>query len=72
MPRRKQQSWEKLLNAESENAFWEIIHDSKAKTVRLLFVPDDDYSRNDIDIEMNYEQFDDLCNFINRISKPKN
>jgi hypothetical protein len=71
MPKRKQQSWEEIFNSESEKAFWEIVHDRKAKTVRLLFVPDDDYGRNDIDIELNYEQFDDLCSFINRISKQK-
>lgn len=71
MPKRKQQSWEKIFNSESEKAFWEIVHDSKEKTVRLLFVPNEEYSRADSELELSYEQFDDLCVFIRKISKPK-
>jgi hypothetical protein len=71
MPKLKQEDWKEICNSESQEAFWEITHDSKAQTVRLIFVPDDDRSANDIDIKLNYEQFEDLCKFINRISKPK-
>lgn len=72
MPKRKQESWEEIFNSESEKAFWEIVHDRKAQTVRLIFVPDEEYNKKMVETTVSYEQFDDLCNFINRISKPKN
>ena len=63
--------WKKLLLSESDNADWEIRHDSKTKEITLLYVPEDGYSNNDIEIKMPYEHFEDLVNFIIKIQKQK-
>lgn len=59
--------WKKLLNSESDNAYWEILHDSNKKTVTLHYVPEDDYSDKDVKIEVPYNQFEDLVKFMIRI-----
>ena len=59
--------WKKLLNSESDNAYWEIWHDSDKEIVTLQYVPEDDYSKKDIKIEVPYDQFEDLIKFIIRI-----
>jgi hypothetical protein len=59
-------SWKKLWNSESEEAYWEIWHDSKKKTVKLHYVPKDDYSDDDVKINLNYKEFEDLINFMKR------
>lgn len=59
--------WKKLWNSESDNANWEIRHDSDKKTVTLHYVPEENYSKNDIEIKVPYEQFEDLVKFIIRI-----
>lgn len=56
--------WKKLWNSESDNANWEIVHDSKEKTVTLHYVPNDDYSKEDVKIQMSYEHFEDLVKFM--------
>lgn len=71
MSKQKLSNWKDIFSAESQEAFWEIIHDSKAQSVRLVFVPDEDYNKKTmVDIKLNYGQFEDLCRLINRISKP--
>jgi hypothetical protein len=59
--------WKKLLNSESDNANWEIWHNSDKKTVTLHYVPQNDYSEKDVKIEVPYEQFEDLVKFMIRI-----
>jgi hypothetical protein len=59
--------WKKLWNSESDNANWEIWHDSDKKTVTLHYVPEDDYSDKDVKIEVPYNQFEDLVKFIIKI-----
>lgn len=59
--------WKKLWNSESDKAHWEILHDAENKTVRLHYIPNDDYSKDDTKIRMEYDQFEDLVKFINRI-----
>lgn len=59
--------WKKLWLSESDNANWEIRHDSNTKEITLMYVPEDNYSKNDIEIKVPYEQFEDLVKFIIRI-----
>lgn len=59
--------WKKLWNSESDNANWEIWHDSDKKTVTLHYVPEDNYSDKDVKIEVPYDQFEDLVKFMIRI-----
>ena len=59
--------WKKLWLSESDNANWEIRHDVKTKEITLLYVPEDDYSKKDIEIKVPYEQFEDLVKFMIRI-----
>ena len=59
--------WKKLWLSESDDANWEISHDSKTKEITLLYVPEDDYSKNDVEIKVPYEHFEDLVKFIIRI-----
>ena len=59
--------WKKLWLSESDNANWEIRHDSKTKEITLMYVPEDNYSKNDIEIKVPYDQFEDLVKFIIRI-----
>ena len=53
--------WKKLWLSESDNANWEILHDSERKTVTLHYVPED------VKIEVPYDQFEDLVKFMIRI-----
>lgn len=59
--------WKKLCNYESDNANWEIWHDSDKKIVTLHYVPEDDYSDKDVKIKVPYDQFEDLVKFMIRI-----
>jgi hypothetical protein len=59
--------WKKLWLSESDNGNWEIRNDSKTKEIILLYVPEDNYSKNDVEIKVPYEQFEDLVKFITRI-----
>ena len=59
--------WKKLWLSESDNANWEIRNDSNTKEITLMYVPEDNYSKNDIEIKVPYEQFEDLVKFIIRI-----
>ncbi|MEK6829054.1 MAG: hypothetical protein AABY15_02925 [Nanoarchaeota archaeon] len=63
--------WKALWNSESELAHWEIWHDNAEKSVILHYVPEEDYSEKDKKIALTYEEFEDLTEFINRISKIK-
>lgn len=56
--------WKKMFNSESDMAHWEIIHDSDNKNVMLMYVPNDDYSEDDIKIIVPYEEFEDLVKFM--------
>lgn len=59
--------WKKLFNSESENSHWEIINDNDSKKITLLYIPNDDYSEEDIRIEISHEEFEDLVKFLIRI-----
>lgn len=60
--------WKKLWNAESDLAHWEIWHDTETKSIILHWVPEEDYTKNDIKINLNYDQFKDLIHFLIKIS----
>ena len=59
--------WKSLYLSESDNANWEIRNDTKTKEVTLLYVPEDEYGKEDIEIKVPYEQFEDLVKFMIRI-----
>ena len=59
--------WEVLFNSESKLSHWEIIKDIDNKTVRLFYVPNDNYSKDDIEIKENIQEFKD--SFTNLLSK---
>lgn len=64
--------WETLVNSESEDATWEIIHDSEKKEVTLLFFDHDDFINANSKIKMSYDQYNDLlefCKVMNRKTK---
>ena len=59
--------WKTLWVSESDNSKWEILHNSETKTVELHYVPNDDYSSDDVKIKMQYDDFEDLVKFMIRI-----
>lgn len=59
----------KIWNAESKNANWEILHDANSKNVTIIYVPEDDYSDKDVKIQVPYEHFEDLIEFIKRMDR---
>ncbi len=65
--------WKKLWVSESDHSNWEIVNDSNweivndSKKVTLLYIPEDDYSKNDIHITVPYHHFEDLIKFMIRI-----
>lgn len=61
--------WKILWNSESEDAKWEIFHDLKKETVTLLYVPEEDYTKNDIKITVNYDEFNDLLKFTKKLNR---
>ena len=61
--------WKTLWNAESEKAYWEINHDSEKEEVVLHYVPNEDYSKEDIRITLTYEKFEDLIEFIKMLDE---
>lgn len=61
--------WNTLWNAESDNSNWEIWHHEKKKEITLQYIPEGDYSKNDIKIKMSYEHFDDLVDFLKRLDE---
>jgi len=58
--------WKRLFNAESEYGHWEVW--PKKDTVVLHYVIEEDYSKNDIMIEISHDKFKDLIKLILRIS----
>lgn len=62
-------SWQNIHHAESDLSKWEMTHDKQQKTVRLLFVKNDDYSKEDRELVMDYNEFEDLLKFMNRLEK---
>lgn len=68
MPKQNPIIWKEKVSVESPDAFWEIVHDSKAKTVKLIFVPDEESALPITNISMNYEHFTSLIKFINRFT----
>ena len=62
--------WETLFNSESESSHWEITNNSDEETVRILYVPNDNYSMEDISIKVNYTTFKDLVDFVAKLSQP--
>lgn len=62
--------WEVLFNSESKLSHWEITKDIDNKTVRLLYVPNDNYSKDDIEIKVSFEVFKDLLEFMVVLSQP--
>lgn len=59
--------WKKLWVGESEKGHWEILNDTNGKTIQLHYVPEEDYSEKDIKINLSYEEFQDLNDFMNKI-----
>lgn len=68
MPKQNPIIWKDKVSVESPDAFWEIVHDSKNKTVRLVFIPDEKSNLAVNDTTMNYEHFTSLIKFINRFT----
>lgn len=56
--------WKSLWVAESEAGFWEIVNNSDDNTVKITYVPEDDNTEKDVIIEVPYDRFEDLVNFI--------
>ena len=56
--------WKKCLNWESDESYWEIWHDSDKNTVTLHYVPEENYGKKDIKIEVPYDRFEDLVKFM--------
>jgi hypothetical protein len=60
----KVKKWKELWTSESDNGNWEILNHIDKKEITLHYVPEEDYSENDIKIKMSYEKFNDLSDFI--------
>lgn len=60
--------WKKLWNSESDYGNWEIWHDNENEKVTLHYVPEDNYSDEDIKIEMSYKEFEDLVKLMIRVA----
>lgn len=63
--------WKELWLSESEKAFWEINHNNLEKKVNLLYVPNEQYSQEDVNIPLTYEEFEDLIGFINKLKSKR-
>ena len=63
----KEPIWKIILNEESKNSTWEITHHDETKNVRLHYVPGDNYSEKDININLTYDEFEDLIKFMKKM-----
>lgn len=61
------ENWKNILSSESESSKWEIVNHKLSSTICLHYVPNDDYSSDDIKINMSYDDFIDLCEFIKKL-----
>lgn len=61
--------WKNLALSESYKGFWELFHNTEDKIIKLSYVPEVAYSDKDIHITLNYDEFKDLIQWLNRISK---
>lgn len=61
--------WYAIFNIESENSHWEIWNDDILKTMTIHYVPEDNFTVNDIKITVPYEQFEELVKLIKKIDK---
>ena len=59
----KEPIWKVVNNAESKNSTWEIFRAENKNGIRLHYVPEENYSENDININLTYEEFEDLIKF---------
>jgi len=64
-------NWKSILNSESKKSFWEITNNIKDKTITLSYVPEDNYSKKDVEIIVPYDQFKDLVKFMKRMKTKK-
>lgn len=69
---KRKPEWITLWNAESPNSNWEVWHHSRYKQITLQYIPEDDYSKNDIKIKMSYEHFEDLIDFLKKLDRTHN
>ena len=60
----KEPIWKIILNDESKKSLWEIVHLENEKSVRLHYVPEENYSEKDVNINLTYEEFEDLIRFM--------
>jgi hypothetical protein len=61
-------NWREVWNVESDESKWEIINNFDDKKIKLLYVPEEDYNEKDIEIEVSYDDFEDLVKFIKSLS----
>lgn len=63
----KEPIWTIVINDESQESKWEIVHTTESKNVRLHFVPNDNYSDEDVNINLTYVEFQDLIKFMKKL-----
>jgi hypothetical protein len=67
----KKRDLNNIFNSESPESHWEIfnhniqlVDETPTEEVTLLYVPEDDYSANDVKIKMPHEHFIELVRYL--------
>jgi len=63
--------WKLIGVGESKKGFWEI-QSQDDDNILLHYVPDEDYSENDIKIKVPFEHFQDLLTYCQSINRTVN
>ncbi|MEX0598961.1 MAG: hypothetical protein WD512_20925 [Candidatus Paceibacterota bacterium] len=62
-------NWRDIWVSESDDSHWEILNDNKNNTVELHYIPNDDYSDEDVKIKIPHTHFEDLVKLIDKLNK---
>lgn len=63
---KKEPKWKNIYISESEKSYWEFLNNNDG-TIKILYVPNTNYSKDDVEINMITEQFEDLLKFIKKL-----
>lgn len=66
---KRKPEWNLLWMEKSPNSNWEIWHHSRDNKITLQYVPEGDYSKNNIKIKLTYEHFEDLIDFLKKLDR---
>jgi hypothetical protein len=65
MNHKQNMNWKELANAESKEGWWDFFHNTEEESICLAMFH---YDKPIGEIKMNYEQWKDLYELVNRIT----